>query len=139
MRRSLFALVGTVILSLTLATCDLFESPPPRIVTVEFEIQLINANATAWAAGRSSGGAYGGFGAVNETIRHSVTANVGEDVFCKVVGQQWSRNEPGHQVLCRILVDDEEIYLCGDQGTQDEDTVAECGGPVYIPQKEDEP
>ena len=135
--KSLFALIGAASLCVALAACDVFKSPP-RSVTVDFEIQLINANATAWAAGLSSGGGLAGFGAVNETIRHSVVARVGEGVFCKVVAEQWDRNEPGHQVLCRILVDDEEIYLCGDQGTGDEVTRAECGGPVYIPQKQDE-
>lgn len=107
----------------------------PRTVEVKFEVQLINTRG-AWGFGRVNGAGRSGSGQVNETINDSMFLSVGVPVFCKVLGEQWDKNDPAHQVLCRVIVDDEEIYMCADQGDPGRSTKAECGGPVYIPQKE---
>lgn len=66
---------------------------------------------------------------------YSAHLRVGEPVFCKVDTEQWERSDPSHQVVCRIMDNGEEIYICTEQGTPDRGAKAECGGPVYIPQK----
>ena len=102
---------------------------------VQFEIQLINARATAWGYGRAGAGGEQGFGATNEVLKRSDCLSVGDPVFCKVFGEHFDRSDPAHQVICRILVQGDEAYVCADQGTPDRAAKTECGGPVYIPEK----
>lgn len=107
----------------------------PHTVRVDFEVRLINAQASSWGVGLMGGPGETGFGAVNETIRRSHYASVGQPVFCKAFARHWDRTDPGHQLLCRIVVEDDEIYMCADQGGPDSTTKVDCGGPVYIPEK----
>lgn len=107
----------------------------PKYVMVTFEIQLINADAN-YGYGIVGGHGTSGTGAVNEVIRESFYATVGEEVFIKVYGGHWDRNDPAHQVVCRIIVDSEEIYIGADQGTTTKGTEVYIHGPVYIPQKD---
>lgn len=113
------------------------DDPTPIVVEVEFELQAINANATSWGFGVNGGEGFMGFGSVNETEHEAIWVTIGQPVFCKAFGSHWDSSDPGHQLLCRILVDGEEIYLCADQGTPTDDTAIECGGPVYIPQEDE--
>lgn len=122
---------GLVVLTLLAAACN--SEPVAETVLVTFEIQLVNAQADAYSYGVVGGEGTTGFGAVNEVIQESFYAGVGDEVFAWVNGSQWSSGEPGHQVMCRILVRGEEIYLDADQGTPSQDTQAQCRGPVYIP------
>ena len=121
-----------VVLTLLVAGC-IESEPEPETVLVTFEIQLINARADSYGYGIVGGKGSMGFGGVNEVKMESFYADVGDEVFAEVYGAQWSSEEPGHQVICRILVRGEEIYLDADQGTSSQDTHAECRGPVYIP------
>jgi hypothetical protein len=105
-------------------------------VLVNFEIQLINARTSAWGFGIDGGKGFSGFGASNEVIRDSVYATVGERVFIKAFGEHWDAKDPAHQIIGRILVNGEEIYMCADQGSPGKNTKIECGGPVYIPDSE---
>lgn len=114
------------------------EEPVVRTVEVEFELQLINASSYGWGYGIDGGQGFSGSGATNEVLRDSIYATVGQPVFIKAFGEQWSSREPGHEIIGRILVDGEEIYICADQGTPDEETEIECGGPVYIPDDDDQ-
>lgn len=123
--------VSLVVLTLIVAACG-FESEPETVL-VTFEIQLINAQAVSYSYGVVGGGGSSGWGAVNEVIKESFYADVGDEVFAWINGSQWSSHDPGHQVICRILVRGEEIYLDADQGTLYEDTQAYCRGSVYIP------
>ncbi len=113
-----------------------FWEEEPRTVLVTFEIQTINADATSYGYGITGGQGTMGFGAVNEIIGDSFYANVGQEVFAKAYGTHWDRSDPGHQIICRIIVQGEEIYIDGDQGTPDQDTEVICQGPVYIPQRD---
>jgi hypothetical protein len=122
---------GLVALTLVAAGCGGKSGPTSVLVT--FEIQLMNARADSYSVGVAGGEGTTGFGSVNEVIRESYYANVGQEVFAWVNGSQWDTNQPSHEVLCRILVNDEEIYMAGDQGTASEATLADCRGPVYIP------
>jgi len=124
-------ITGWIILALLVAGCS--SQPQRETVLVTFEIQLINAQANSYTYGVVGGQGTTGFGTVNETIRESYYADVGDEVFAWVNGSQWSSQEPGHQVICRILVGDEEIYLDANQGTPSQDTQAQCRGPLYIP------
>lgn len=124
-------ITGLMVLTLVVAACS--SQPQRETVLVTFEIQLINAQADSYSYGVVGGQGITGFGTVNETIRESYYADVGDEVFAWVNGSQWSSQEPGHQVICRILVHDEEIYLDAEQGTSSQDTQAQCRGPVYIP------
>lgn len=122
-----------VLIAALVAAC----SPDPlRTVDVDFELQLINANATSWGFGIDGGPGEGGFGGVNETKSGTVSAKIGDPVFCKAFAEHWDSSDPAHQMICRILVDNEEIYLCADQGSPGADTSIECGGPVYLPDDE---
>lgn len=109
------------------------DEPVPRTVKVDFELQLINASSFGWGYGIVGGKGFSGTGATNEVLRDSVYATVGQPVVIKAFGEQWSSQDPGHQIIGRILVDGEEIYMCADQGDSGQDTEIECGGPVYIP------
>ena len=135
--RTAFKLVSSMALMVaTLAACG--DDPGPlRTVPVEIELQTINADATSYGYGINGGQGTSGYGAVNETMRETFYVTVGNPVFCKAFGTHWDSNDPGHQLICRILVDNEEIYMCADQGSPGSDTAIECGGPVYIPQEED--
>ena len=121
-----------VVLTLLVAGC-IESEPEPETVLVTFEIQLINADARSFTYGIVGGKGTGGFGSVNEVIRESFYADVGDEVLARVYASQWDSEEPGHEVICRIMVRGEEIYLDADQGTPTQDTHAECRGPVYIP------
>jgi hypothetical protein len=127
-----------VILALLQVGCD--RPSPTKTVLVTFEIQLINARATSYSLGlakrRESGTT--GFGAVNEVIRKSYYADVGDLVFAWAVGSHWNKADPAHQIICRIIVDGKEIYIDAAQGTPGEETKVECKGPVYIPKKNNE-
>lgn len=129
-------LVAALLLGNSVAAGCESQTRVPRTVLVEFEMRLVNARGS-WACGRTGGEGWGGT-STNDVIKRSAYLSVGEPVGCTVVGEHWDRSDPGHQVLCRITVDGEEIYVCGDQGTRDRDTKAQCGGPVYIPQKKSE-
>ena len=110
--------------------------PRPARVWVKFEIQLINARALSWSYGIDKGGTGNtGFGAANEVLSGSYYANVGDTVFAWVNGGQFSKSEPGHQIICRIMVDDEEIYMGADQGTASRGGKVNIRGTVYIPKK----
>jgi hypothetical protein len=130
MHLTTWLVTGFVVLTLLVAGCI---EPEPETVLVTFEIQLINAQADAWGYGIVGGEGSAGWGGVNEVKQESFYADVGDEVFAKVYGSQWSIEEPGHEVICRIMVRGEEIYLDADQGTPIQDTFAECRGPVYIP------
>ncbi len=119
---------------LILVGCD--QKPVPRTVLVSFEIQLINASSSAWGFGIVGGKGRSGFGATNKVIRDSVYATVGERVFIKAFGKHWHSKDPAHQIIGRILVKGEEIYMCADQGYPGKNTKIECGGPVYIPKSD---
>jgi len=120
-----------VVLTFLVAGCV---EPEPETVLVTFEIQLENARADAYSFGVVGNEGETGFGSVNEVIRESFYVDVGDEVYAWVKSSQWSSEEPGHEVICRIMVRGEEIYLNADQGTPTQDTQAECCGPVYIPQ-----
>jgi hypothetical protein len=126
----------TIILLVLLTAGCIDQKPKTETVLVNFEIQLINARANSYSYGIENGDGETGFGATNEVIRWSTYAKVGQKAFAWVRGSQFSSREPGHQVLCRIIVNNKNIYLAGDQGTMNEDTLAECGGPVYIPNED---
>ena len=133
-RKCAFGLL--VVLILVLAACG--PKPTPQTVLVTFEIQLINADATSYGMGIVGGQGVEGFGAVNEVLRESFYASVGQEVFAGATGTHWDRSDPAHQIICRILVRDEEIYLDADQGTPEQDTEVACRGPVYLPDEEDD-
>jgi hypothetical protein len=119
-----------VVLTIFAAGCA---EPEPETVLVTFEIQFENADI-AYKYGIVGGKGYGGWrGGYNEVIRDSFYADVGDEVLVSVAGNQFDTRKPSHEVICRIMVNDEEIYLDGDQGTPTEDTQVECRGPVYIP------
>jgi len=62
---------------------------------------------------------------------------VGQEVVAQGYFSQWRATEPSFEVVCRILVDDEEIYLSAVQGAGSEEKYLECRGPVYIPDKDE--
>jgi len=132
--RVIAASVALITAALTACGSD---PEPLRTVSVEIELQAINADAYSWGRGIAGGQGELGNGYVDETETSTFLTKVGDPVFCKALATHWDTNDPAHQLICRILVDGEEIYICADQGSPSEDTDVECGGPVYIPQEED--
>jgi hypothetical protein len=127
-------LYGVILLSL-LVGCE----PRPATVLVKFEIQLINTRALSWSYGVAKGNTgQTGFGAVNEVLSGSYYANVSDTVFAWANGEQFDKSEPGHQIICRIMVDDEEIYMGADEGTASRGAKVNVRGPAYIPKKKDQ-
>jgi hypothetical protein len=127
----LLLIICLVLLASFLGACGCEEESGP--VSVTFEIQLFNARAYSYSYGFPGGEGVLGSGKVNETIRETYSAHVGDEVFVRVNGTHWDSSQPSHEILCRILVHGEEIYIDADHGDVNRDTEAICRGPVYIP------
>ena len=128
--------LATFILLFAFSGCK--NTKTPSTVKVTFEIQLINCSASSYGYGIVGGEGSSGWGQVNELISESLYANVGQEVAIKATGKQWNKNESGHQIICRIIVNDEEIYLKSSQGSANKDTEVYIHGPVYLPDNENE-
>ena len=105
-------------------------------VSVTFEIQAMGAG-TSYSYGVTGG--QGSFGTMSEGIESkTLYAILGQEVTARAAaivepGSHGSTT-PSHELICRILVKGEEIYLQGDQGTPFDPAEVICRGPVYFPQ-----
>jgi hypothetical protein len=83
-------------------------------------------------------GVVGGPGAMgsvgSDVVRETFYAQVGQQVVIEAAGDV-DQGEGTYEIICRILVRDEEIYVHGDQGSANDAAEVECAGPVYIPEK----
>jgi len=121
---------------LLLVACGGGGPPLPETVSVTFEIQAIGGGATY------NFGVVGGEGTIGSTggpdvIQESFVARVGDQVIARATGFV-RQGESTHEVICRILVRGEEIYVHGDQGTANDPSEVECAVLVYIPEKDDD-
>lgn len=135
--KSFFANIWPVIFIILFAFSGCKNAKTPSTVNVTFEIQLINCSATSYVYGIVGGEGSRGWGTTNEIISGSYYAKVGQEVAIRASAKQWNKNEPGHQIICRIIVNDEDIYLGSDQGDVNKETEVYIHGPVYLPDDKD--
>jgi hypothetical protein len=104
-------------------------------VDVTFEIHALETGAT-YQYGVDYG--QGSFGTMSEGVKSErMTVRVGQPVTAKATAETGPNTSgwyaASHQLVCRILVQGDEIYVHGDQGTRNDAAEVICQGPVYIP------
>jgi hypothetical protein len=128
------AVLCLLLAAVALASCD---RPSPVAVEVTFEVQAIGGSLDSWWVGTVSRNTQTlGFGGEAESEKLSML--VGEVARAWAVASPWS-GQTSVELVCRIVVRGEEIYVDGDEGSQEDPARVDCQGPVYLPSPEESP